>query len=198
MAMSEVDSFFFKFKQLLHSGRKAHLEIKSEAGKAVVHLTAEVDVNEDDHHRAQPRNRPARQRRREKRAALRDAAATAAEQSGAGSATEKVTEERVEDIEKDPTVVAKAKVVEETKEVAVKALEVKETEEVANKEENTTSKTTIPVIEVQDEFCPNESYETKSSNTPLSYSAAAAPSRKLAGFDYYSLKYSSESDTEWK
>jgi hypothetical protein len=65
MAMSEVDSFFYKFKQLLHCGRKAHLEMKSEAGKAVIHLTAEVDVNEDDHHRAQPRNGPARQRRRE-------------------------------------------------------------------------------------------------------------------------------------
>jgi hypothetical protein len=81
-------------------------------------------------------------------------------------------------------------------------LEVKETEEVGNKEEKTTRKTnvvgntTIPVIEVQDEFCPNESYETKSSNTPLSYCAAAVPERKLAGFDYYSLKYSSESDTE--
>ena len=57
---------------------------------------------------------------------------------------------------------------------------------------------TIPVIEVKEKFCPNKSYETKSSNTNLSYCAAAAPSRKCAWFDYYSLKYSSDSDTAWK
>jgi hypothetical protein len=68
--------------------------------------------------------------------------------------------------------------------------EVEETEEVGKKDEKTASKigvvekATVPEIELQDEFCPNESYETKS-NTTLSYCAAAAPSRKLAGFDYY-------------
>ena len=44
MVMSEIDSFFWKFKKLLHSGKNAQLEIKAEAGKALVKLTAEVDV----------------------------------------------------------------------------------------------------------------------------------------------------------
>ena len=75
VALSEIDSFIWKFKQLLYSGRNAHLDIKSELGKAIVHLNAEVDVNvHQEQHRAQPRNGPARQRRREKRAVARDAA----------------------------------------------------------------------------------------------------------------------------
>ena len=72
VAMSEIDSFFIKFKQLVYSGKNAHLDVKSEAGKAIVHLTVEVDVQHQ--HRAQPRNGPARQRRRERRAAAREAA----------------------------------------------------------------------------------------------------------------------------
>ena len=74
MGMSEIDSFVLKFKQLLHSGKKAHLDIKSVTGKATIHLTVEVDVS-NQHPRVQPRNGPARERRREKRAAAREEAA---------------------------------------------------------------------------------------------------------------------------
>jgi hypothetical protein len=75
VAMSEIDSFIWKFKQLVNAGKNAHLDIKSEAGKAIVHLTAEVDAHADEEQQlAQPRNGPAWQRRREKRAAARDTA----------------------------------------------------------------------------------------------------------------------------
>ena len=67
--MPAIDSFIWKVKQLLHSGMNAHLDIRSEAGKAIVTLTAEVDVHP---HRVHSRNRPSLQRRREKRAAEKD------------------------------------------------------------------------------------------------------------------------------
>ena len=60
MAQSEMDSFIMKFKQLMHSGKKANLNIKSEA---VVHLTVEVDVPQQPQRRAQLSNGPASQRR---------------------------------------------------------------------------------------------------------------------------------------
>ena len=49
-------------------------------------------------------------------------------------------------------------------------------------------------IDVEDEFCRNDSFEAKSS-LALSYccaaaAAAAVPKRKLAGFDYLSMKMS--------
>ena len=74
MAMSHLDSFIWKFKQLLHSRMNAKLEIKSEAEKAIVNLTADVEPMP-----RQSRNGPARQRRREKRAAARVAQAEEAE-----------------------------------------------------------------------------------------------------------------------
>ena len=86
MAMSQLDSFIWKFKQLLHSGMNAKLEIKSEAGKAIVNLTAEVETMP-----RQSRNGPARQRRRKRRAAAR--AAAAAEQVVADQHSEHSEEE---------------------------------------------------------------------------------------------------------
>jgi hypothetical protein len=62
-------------------------------------------------------------------------------------------------------------------------------EEVTNQKEDTDNKVHAagkganPLSEVQDEFCPNNSYETKSNST-LSYIAAVAPPRKLGVFDY--------------
>ena len=59
----------------------AQLEIKSEAGKAIVKLTAEIETFPK-----QFRNGPARQRRRERHASAR--AATAAEEEVAGKQQE--------------------------------------------------------------------------------------------------------------
>ena len=69
MALPEIDSFVLKFKNLLLAGINANLTIKSQAGKAVLTLTAEVDVS-----RPHPRHvGAARLRRRERRAAERGA-----------------------------------------------------------------------------------------------------------------------------
>ena len=73
LAMSEIDSFIWKFNKLFHSGMDANLEIKSKAGKAVVTLTAEVDVHPPHpHDHVMSWNGPSVQRRR---AAKRGAAA---------------------------------------------------------------------------------------------------------------------------
>ena len=68
-----------------------------------------------------------------------------------------------------------------------------EDEEDTNSEVIFARKAVDPLSEVQDEFCPNVSFENKSTST-LSYSAAVAPLRKLGGVDYYSLKYDSDSE----
>ena len=96
MAMPEIDSFIGKFKNLLHLGVNAHLEIKSKAGKAFIKLTAEVDVCPQ--HPAQSRHGPSRQRRRERRSAEREAAAEAAQEN---SVVEKAIESKVEQVLKD-------------------------------------------------------------------------------------------------
>ena len=42
------------------------------------------------------------------------------------------------------------------------------------------------IDEVDDEICSNESYQKKQESS-LSYSAAAAPKRKLGGVDYFKM-----------
>lgn len=91
MAMSQLDSFLCKFKELLHSGRNAQLEVKSEAGKAVIKLTTEIEIPPNKP--ARSRNGPARQRRRERRAATRAAAATVEEAAAAQHEDELEVEE---------------------------------------------------------------------------------------------------------
>ena len=189
--MSEIDSFIWKFKQLLHSGKNAHLEIKSEAGKAFVHLSAEVDVQQHEQQllRAQPRNGPARQRRREKRAAERDAAVIAADHEVDRSAPEKVARNvNTRDVSAEDTPPNKVRKSESKDEEVA--------EQVTKKKEKVNAENASSPVndEVEDEFCPNEHYdEAKSNPTPVSYCEAAAPPRKLAGFDYFSM-YPSDSD----
>ena len=93
MVISELDSFIWKFRKLLHSGKNAELVIKSEAGKAIVKLSAEVEIPPEKPHVQSSRNGPARQRRCERGAAER--AAAAAEDVVATEATaEKASKER--------------------------------------------------------------------------------------------------------
>ena len=88
MALSEVDSFIQKFNNLLKSGKNAHPDIKSEAGKASIKLTVEFDL--DTSKNLPPfRNGPSRQRRRERRAAERAAAAEEVVKPTDGSNSEK-------------------------------------------------------------------------------------------------------------
>ena len=74
MALSEVDSFFLKFKNLLHSGTNANLTIRSEAGKAFVTLAVEVEHLGISNLLPRSRNGPSRQRRRQRRAEVRETA----------------------------------------------------------------------------------------------------------------------------
>jgi hypothetical protein len=74
MALSEIDSFVLKFKNLLHSEKDAKLSFKSEAGKVEVVLSVELGHVQFAPIPPQryPRNSPSRQRRRERRAAARN------------------------------------------------------------------------------------------------------------------------------
>ena len=100
MAYSELDSFFFKFKNLLHAEKDVTLTLKSEAGRALVTLTLDLGHVHSGHAQLPRghRNGPARERRREKRAAARLEKDEAGKQSDAEEArnvvkpTEEVSE----------------------------------------------------------------------------------------------------------
>ena len=74
MAVSEIDTFYFKFKNLCVAGINATLTLHSEEGRAQVTLNADLGhlgpvVSPSQHPHG--RNGPARVRRRERRAAAR-------------------------------------------------------------------------------------------------------------------------------
>ena len=78
MILSEIDSFYFKFKNLLVAEKDATLTLKSESGRAQVTLCVDLGhvLSRDDHdlpHHA--RNGLSRKRRRERRAEARHKAA---------------------------------------------------------------------------------------------------------------------------
>ena len=71
MVSSELDSFIFKFKQLWHSGKDAHIDIETHAGQAWVGLGARLGhapgpLHHQPHSTPLPRKNdsPSRQRRR--------------------------------------------------------------------------------------------------------------------------------------
>ena len=75
MAVMELDSFYFKFKNLLLSEKDATLTLKSEAGRAYVTLTVDLGhAHTVPHQFEHPRNGTSKQRRRERRAAARNTA----------------------------------------------------------------------------------------------------------------------------
>ena len=74
MTLSEIDSFYFKFKNLLVAEKDATLTLKSESGRTQVTLSVDLDhllspEQHGVHHHA--RNGLSRQRRRERRAEAR-------------------------------------------------------------------------------------------------------------------------------
>ena len=81
--MSDIDSFIWKFRTLIHSGKNAQLDVKYEAGKATIKLTAEVDIPPSNPHQQYRHCGPAQQHQRERRAAAR--AAAVAEEASATS-----------------------------------------------------------------------------------------------------------------
>ena len=85
--MSDIDSFIWKFRTLIHSGKNAQLDVKYEAGKATIKLTAEVEILPSDPPHRYRHGGPAQQRRPERRAAARaavDAEETSATSNGEG------------------------------------------------------------------------------------------------------------------
>ena len=134
MSVSELDTFYFKFKNLLLAEKNATLSLKSDAGRAQVTLSVDLGhllLEPGPQHVHQVRNSPSRQRRRERRAAAR-------RQAEAEKALEQETAEEAA----NPATVAVA------------------AEEVDEDELNKLEKSTVPeVIEkVTDEFCPDKEY----------------------------------------
>ena len=182
MAVPEIDSFICKFKQLLHSGMNAHLDIKTEAGKAIVTLTAEVDVH--PHHRVQSRNGPSRQRRREKRAAAREAAETLeAEEVVVEAVVEETPEETKNETGSTDTIAVNASTVIDEESKSQKAV----------KASATGKKSTEEVV---DEICPNEVYNKAKTSSSTSRSAAPPSTSRKPAFDYYTLEYEGSSDPD--
>ena len=112
MTVSELDTFYFKFKNLLLAGKNATLTLKSEAGRAHVNLDVDLGhllaraVPQQPH---QVRNGPARMRRRERRAEARlnagaaEATKSAEEVSKSTEIIEKINEDEQHSIAEEAT-----------------------------------------------------------------------------------------------
>ena len=75
MVQSELDSFYYKFKNLFRAEKDATLTLKSEVGRAVITMS----VNLGHYHH--PRYWPARQRQHEKHAAASEERVAVEEES---------------------------------------------------------------------------------------------------------------------
>ena len=190
MALSALDSFYFKFKNLSSAEENAILTFKSEAGRSVIMLSIDLGhvLSCPGPVLQRPRNGPARQRRLEKLAAARkiaeeDSTTSAKEAVGEKSAKEATT--------KEPNTTEK--VGQET----VKA-DKASAEDALN--ETAAAKATLEDTELADEFCSNESYHQPNENsTEPPQPTKPTLSRGLGGFDYYSMSYedpSSPSDSD--
>ena len=72
---ADIDLLVKNFKQLLKSGRSAHLDADCHAGQAWIGLHVRLGHVHDHEHGLRTRNGPSRQRRRMRRAAARQQAA---------------------------------------------------------------------------------------------------------------------------
>ena len=90
MAYAEIDSFVLKFKNLLFAGINADLKIKTEAGKTLITLAAEVKVPPTTEYHVHAGG-GARERRRVRRAAARAAAAVGPVDSAVADSAKEAT-----------------------------------------------------------------------------------------------------------
>ena len=86
---ADIDLLVKNFKQLLKSGRSAHLDVDCHAGQAWIGLHVRIGHVHDHEHGPRTRNGPSRQRRCIRRAAARQQAAE--EASAVSSNAEKAT-----------------------------------------------------------------------------------------------------------
>ena len=214
MVQWELDSFYFKFKNLLSLEKDATLTLKSEAGRASVTLSFDlghVFSGDDQLPPSGPRNGPSRQRRREKRAAARNEKLSA-ENVG----TKDV--ESAEEVEEVPSIDDNA--AEEAKQIAaaVKVVKVVEQEAAAEKAKSndetvdeavracdpvekteakkfTAEKATVLMAEPKDELCPDVQYKKQEKSKP---NPRRRPStfRGADGVEYYTLTYEDPSDSD--
>ena len=104
MTVCELDSFYFKFKNLLLAEKNASLTLKSEAGRAEVTLSVDLGhlLLEAGPQKAQSgRHGPARKRRREVRAAARLQAEAGQASKSVDQADKELVTEIVKDDKKD-------------------------------------------------------------------------------------------------
>ena len=199
MASSEMDSFVTKFKTLCQAGRNASLTLSSNAGKAVMNLRVDLGVleHQDRRHHHPPqrsRNGPAQQRRRERRAAARQASTEQAEailsleEREVLEAAEKAEAHAV--AEEASAKASAEQIPENVNKVCAEIAATSDTEKIVDEAE----KTSTPV-KVVDEFCSNASYSEERSTQTDAYTVPPS-SRRLGGFDYYSLRYEDPSDSD--
>jgi ferredoxin-like protein FixX len=183
MVQWELDSFYFKFKNLLRAEKDATLTFKSEAGRAFVTLSLDLGHVLSEQDQLPPsghRNGPARQRRREKRAAARI-------ENLSAENVEVKDKESAEEVEEDPS--NNNSTAEEAKRVesAVKA------NELSNLEKETAEKVEVPVKDLKDEVCPDEIYQNQSktliSVETQTLECGVAPTAASKSVFDYTLRY---------
>ena len=182
MAQWELDSFYFKFKNLLLAEKHATLTLKAEAGRAFVSLSLDLGhiLSGPDQIPGGLRNGPARQRRREKRAAARN---------------EKLVTEKVE--AKDEQLAEEVKETDATTTAEVDGLEAAvkaKFDEKTEAKKVTAEKATVFMEEPKDELCPDDQYKKHGKDKP---NPRRRPSsfRGSDGVDYYTLTYEDPSDS---
>ena len=177
----ELDSFYVKFKNLLHAEKDATLTLKSEAGRASISLSLDLGHVHSEHCQlasSSNRDGPARQRRRE---AVRSEKLSAEK-------VELEDEASTEKVEDEPsTQNSNAEKATETKE----AVQAKEPNIL---EKETTEQVKHPVKELDDEVCPDEVYQSQTktfiSVTTQTLEGGVTPRRTTtSGIDYYALTY---------
>ena len=185
--LQELHSFMGKFVNLWKNGFEANLRIQTKAGRATISM--EVELGE-----AFPPRKPgpSRLRRSERRAEARRLAeeATAqestAEKAAAGKA--KAKHASAEDAQDENARVEDAKADEPNVEETVAA---EEATEVGKVSRGDAAKAPTPGLDVNDELCSNQMY-SQGKPTPTPSPSATPTSRKVGGFDYWTLEYDSD------
>ena len=189
MVHQELDSFFWKFKNLLFAEIDATVTFKSEAGKASVSITVDLghvhSVQGDLPPRSGLRNGPARQRRREKHAAACAEKATAKNDD----TEEEVSTEKVE----NTPATAESPVAEEVNAQEFKSAA--KAQECNDASKKTTGKVETSVKDLNDEVCPDEVYENQPRKSfsvgtqTLECGMALQRTSRKSDFDFYTLQY---------
>ena len=170
MVQFELDSFYFKFKNLLRAEKDAVLTFKSEAGRAFVTLSLDLGhvlSAEPDPPPCGPRNGPARTRRCEKRAAAREKLA-AEEAAKDVESIEDVDDTTTDDKHAAEEANGNVKSTDNEEPTDAGKVEVQEIKEIAERATEPTEEATagkVGLENIDDEFCTDAVYNSKSKET---------------------------------